>query len=152
MQGITEAQIRSAHLLCWQPAQTHRLGPPHDRTRQRSHRMDTMCRQVLKKQASALRSERRRSGAMLQELQGLRECEQQACGQLKLLLAANAELASRNAQLECENSGLLVRHCTALQIAAHIAAWCRHAGLDAALCAGADGAPGRPGPCQGQLS
>ena len=66
------------------------------------------CRQVLKKQASALRSERRRSGALLQELQGLRDCEQQACCQLKALLAANAELASRNAELECENSGLLV--------------------------------------------
>ena len=68
-----------------------------------------MCRQVLKKQASALRSERKRSSAILQELQGLQECEHQACSQLKALLADKAELASRNAQLESENLGLLVR-------------------------------------------
>ena len=89
---------------------------------------------------------------MLQELQGLRECEQQACGQLKLLLAANAELASRNAQLECENSGLLVRRYTALQSAARVSTWCPQMGPYAALCAGTDRAPSRPGPCEGQLS
>ena len=73
----------------------------------RTHR--PFCRQHLKQLVGQLHGERKRSAEMAAELQAVRACDHQACSQLAALLGANADLASRNAQLEQENASLLVR-------------------------------------------
>ena len=64
----------------------------------------------MKQLIGDLRKERLRAKSLEAELQRLHECDHQSCGQLKALLAANTDLAGRNAQLEQENASLLVGH------------------------------------------
>ena len=117
----------------------------------------------MKQLIGDLRKERQRSKALEAELQALRECDHQSCGQLKALLAANTDLAGRNTQLEQENASLLVG--LSVQLARwQRAGWLKHGcvqGLtellldqlpgEADTSPSCDGWAGSPSSCSGPL-